>query len=127
MTLNKRVDKLVRILLCDVAEYFAAKDALIAARRIRNRRRDKSNSVQLRAEQMIGKGWLTKIKSESSGLMFILSEFGNETYQVSVAEFFVHVLTTKLAEIFANIYTFASLPANKLVTWFLHLKLRVKV
>ena len=32
--------------------------------------------------------------------------------------FFVHVLTTKLAEIFANIYTFASLPANKLVTQF---------
>ena len=116
MTLNKRVDKLVRILLCDVTEYFTAKEALIAAGRIRNRRRDKSNSVQLRAEQMIGKGWLTKIKPESSGLMLIPSEFGNETYLVSVAEFFVHVLTTKLAEIFANIYTFASSPATRLVT-----------
>ena len=88
MTLNKRVDKLVRILLCDVTEYFTAKEALIAAGRIRNRRRDKSNSVQLRAEQMIGKGWLTKIKPESSGLMLIPSEFDNETYLVSVAEFF---------------------------------------
>ena len=48
MTLNKRVDKLVRIVLCDVTEYFAAKEALIAAGRIRNRRMDKSNSVQLR-------------------------------------------------------------------------------
>ena len=37
---------------------------------------------------MIGKGWLAKIKPESSGLMLIPSEFGNETYQVSVAEFF---------------------------------------
>ena len=49
MTLNKRVDKLVRILLCDVTEYFTAKEALIAAGKIRNRRRDKSDSVQLRA------------------------------------------------------------------------------
>ena len=37
---------------------------------------------------MIGKGWLTKIKPESSGLMLVPSEFGNETYLVSVAEFF---------------------------------------
>ena len=52
MTLIKRVDKLVRILLCDLTEYSAAKKALIAAGRIRNRRRDKSNSVQLRAEHL---------------------------------------------------------------------------
>ena len=51
MTLNKRVDKLVRILLCDVTEYFTVKEALIAAGRNRNRRRDKSNSVQLTAEK----------------------------------------------------------------------------
>ena len=37
---------------------------------------------------MIGKGWLTKIKPESSGSMLIPSEFSNEAYLVSVAEFF---------------------------------------
>ena len=37
---------------------------------------------------MIGKGWLTKIKPESSGLMLIPSEFGNEACVVSVAEYF---------------------------------------
>ena len=54
--------------------------------RIHSRRHDKEADMRQKAEQLLAKSWLLKVKMESTFAVSVLSEFGNEEYRVAPAE-----------------------------------------
>ena len=88
MVKNRRVDKLLNVLLVDVANYFIAKENLLTTGRIRSRRHESMAAIRQRAEQLTAKGWVHKVTKGLGGAYQVPSEGGKETYLTAPAEQF---------------------------------------
>lgn len=88
MNQNRRVDRLVLVLLGDVCNYFVAKENLLHAGRIRSRRHETSNHIEQKAKHLLAKGWLLKIKKVNGGAYHVPSEYGHVVYITVPAEQF---------------------------------------